>query len=86
MIASSSPNLYHGEAPKKLLASDNIMEQPNFPIIDFGSIVLNFDQVAKELFAVSTKWGFFILTGHGIEGIDRMFQLVKSRNGSCDFE
>jgi len=62
------------------------MEPPSFPVINFGNIASNFDEVAKELFAASTKWGFFILTGHGIEEIDRMFELVKNRNGSCDYD
>ena len=53
------------------------MEQPNFPVIDFRNIDSNLE-VTNELFAASTKWGFFILTGHGIKGIDRMFQLVTS--------
>ncbi|SPO07704.1 uncharacterized protein DNG_10399 [Cephalotrichum gorgonifer] len=48
-----------------------------FPILDFSRYSTDFDGFSKDLFAASNEWGFFILTGHGVEGLERMRDLAS---------
>jgi isopenicillin N synthase-like dioxygenase len=53
--------------------------EEEFPVVDFGSFESNADSVSKEVFQAACRWGFLVLTGHGIpqEDIDEMFALVN---------
>ncbi|CVL03490.1 uncharacterized protein FMAN_15165 [Fusarium mangiferae] len=51
--------------------------QLNFPILDFSKFGHDFNSFADELFKASAEWGFFILTEHGVQGVDRMFELSR---------
>lgn len=48
-----------------------------FPIVSVANIHSDFDNVAKQLFDASCKWGFFVATDHGISNVDRIFDLVR---------
>lgn len=47
----------------------------NFPVLDFSKFGSDFGSFADEVFAASNKWGFFILTNHGVPNIDNMYSL-----------
>jgi isopenicillin N synthase-like dioxygenase len=51
-----------------------------FPIVDFSKFQTNAIEVSNELFQAACKWGFLVLTGHGIQqkDIDEMFAMVSS--------
>ncbi|KAL3493327.1 hypothetical protein BJX62DRAFT_223980 [Aspergillus germanicus] len=49
----------------------------DFPIINIGNLDDDFDFVSKEIFKASQEWGFFIITGYGIDGTGRMFELSR---------
>lgn len=48
----------------------------DFPVLDFSKFQTDFQTFSDELFAASTKWGFFVLRGTGISP-DGMFDLVR---------
>lgn len=47
-----------------------------FPIISLKDFPSEFDKISKQIFEASQEWGFFIVTDHGINGINRMFDRV----------
>ncbi|KAI1382800.1 uncharacterized protein F4822DRAFT_97282 [Hypoxylon trugodes] len=49
----------------------------DFPILDFSNFTADFDLFSRELYLASNKWGFFVLTGTGIRGVDEMFDLSR---------
>lgn len=49
----------------------------DFPVLDFTKFKSDFQSFSDELFAASTKWGFFVLRGTGISS-DGMFGLVRA--------
>jgi isopenicillin N synthase-like dioxygenase len=53
------------------------MEKQGFPILDFSRFESDFDSFASEIFAASQEWGFFILSSHGVENVDRIFERVR---------
>lgn len=57
-----------------------ISKEEAFPVIDFSEFDLNPDKVSRELFQAACRWGFLVLTGHGIpqEDVDTMFSMVSS--------
>ncbi|KAL6246263.1 hypothetical protein RBB50_006498 [Rhinocladiella similis] len=48
----------------------------DFPVLDFTKFKSDFQSFSDELFAASTKWGFFVLRGTGISS-DGMFGLSR---------
>lgn len=48
----------------------------DFPVLDFTKFKHDFQAFSEDLFAASTKWGFFILRGTGVNP-DSMFDLVR---------
>lgn len=48
-----------------------------FPVLDFNKSKVNFAAFAKEVFEASRTWGFFILENHGVDDVNRMFDLVR---------
>jgi isopenicillin N synthase-like dioxygenase len=53
------------------------MESMEFPIISLANIRSDFDHVTKQLFEAACKWGFFIITDHGITKAAEAFALVS---------
>lgn len=53
------------------------MASSKFPIISVANIHPEFDTVSKQLFDAACKWGFFIVTDHGITKADEVSELVS---------
>lgn len=53
----------------------------DFPIISVANIHSDFDNVSRQLFDAACKWGFFIITDHGITKADEVSELVSMRYG-----
>ncbi|KIW32429.1 uncharacterized protein PV07_03978 [Cladophialophora immunda] len=49
-----------------------------FPIISVANIHSDFDTVSKQLFDAACKWGFFIITDHGITKADEVSELSRA--------
>lgn len=49
------------------------------PTVDFSLFASDNDRLSAELFGAASKWGFLILTGHGIpqDEVDEVFDLSK---------
>ncbi|KAL4787869.1 hypothetical protein BJX76DRAFT_353903 [Aspergillus varians] len=48
-----------------------------FPIISIKHLDADFDTISGKIFNASQNWGFFIITDHGITGVDKMFTLSQ---------
>lgn len=58
--------------------NSRVMTSTNeFPILDFSRFNTDFEGFANDIFAASNKWGFFVLTGHGVPGVGSMYDLVS---------
>lgn len=55
-----------------------MVPQKALPILDYANIKSDRDDFSKKVFEASKEWGFFILTGTGLENVDRMFELVSA--------
>lgn len=53
------------------------MTSAPFPILSLAKFHSDFDGFAKDIFDASRNWGFFLLTEHGLEGVDKAFELVR---------
>jgi isopenicillin N synthase-like dioxygenase len=48
-----------------------------FPVLDFSKYQTDAEDFARKLYEASSSWGFFILTGTDLEGVDELFDLVS---------
>lgn len=57
-----------------------VAEQHDFPVINFGNFARDPQGTAAEIFEAACRWGFLVLTNHGIpEGdVQQMFATVGS--------
>jgi isopenicillin N synthase-like dioxygenase len=56
--------------------------EDSFLIIDFSGCEKHPQETARALFDAASRWGFLVLTGHGISDadVDHMFSLVSYRS------
>jgi isopenicillin N synthase-like dioxygenase len=57
-----------------------IPKAEDFPIVDFSKFDSQPEEVSQEIFEAAGRWGFLVLTGHGIaqEDVDEIFAMVNS--------